>query len=71
VIVCLAVLGRMPLRTFLLSVGSGSLPAALLYAGIGAGWARDPVLALAISYLLPILLLPLAMVFMPRGGRGR
>jgi hypothetical protein len=53
-IVCLAGLARMPVRTFLVSLGSGSISTALLYAGIGAGWARDPLLALAISYLLPI-----------------
>jgi uncharacterized membrane protein YdjX (TVP38/TMEM64 family) len=52
--VCLAGLARMPVRTFLVSLGSGSISTALLYAGIGAGWARDPLLALAISYLLPI-----------------
>jgi uncharacterized membrane protein YdjX (TVP38/TMEM64 family) len=52
--VCLAGLARMPVRTFLVSLGSGSISTALLYAGIGAGWARDPLLALAISYVLPI-----------------
>jgi uncharacterized membrane protein YdjX (TVP38/TMEM64 family) len=69
-IVFLAGLGRMPLRTFLLSVGSGSLPAAFLYAGIGVGWAREPVLALAISYVLPIVLLPLTMILMQRRGKA-
>ena len=54
---CLAGLARMPVRTFLVSLVSGSVPAALLYAGIGAGWARSPLLALAVSYVLPILLL--------------
>jgi uncharacterized membrane protein YdjX (TVP38/TMEM64 family) len=57
-IVCLAGLARMPVKTFLISLISGSAPAALLYAGIGTGWARDPLLALAISYVLPILMLP-------------
>ncbi|MGH9230403.1 MAG: TVP38/TMEM64 family protein [Acidimicrobiales bacterium] len=70
VIVCLAALGRMPLRTVLLSLSAGSLPASLLFAGIGAGWSRDPILALAISYVLPILLLPLALLPMQRGGRA-
>ncbi|HZA75099.1 MAG TPA: VTT domain-containing protein [Acidimicrobiales bacterium] len=70
VIVCLAALGRMPLRTFLLSLSAGSFPAALLFAGIGAGWSRDPILALAISYALPILLLPLALLPMQRSGRA-
>jgi uncharacterized membrane protein YdjX (TVP38/TMEM64 family) len=65
-IVCLAGLARMPARTFLVSLVSGSVPAALLYAGIGAGWARDPLLALAVSYVLPILLLPPALLIMNR-----
>jgi uncharacterized membrane protein YdjX (TVP38/TMEM64 family) len=65
-IVCLAGLARMPMRTFLISLVSGSVPAALLYAGIGAGWARDPLLALAVSYVLPILLLPSALLVMDR-----
>jgi hypothetical protein len=56
----------MPVRTFLVSLISGSVPAALLYAGIGAGWARDPLLALAVSYALPILLLPPALLVMDR-----
>jgi uncharacterized membrane protein YdjX (TVP38/TMEM64 family) len=33
--VCLAGLARLPVRTFLLSLGSGSISTALLYAGIG------------------------------------
>jgi hypothetical protein len=41
-IVCLAGLARMPIRTLLVSLGSGSISTALLYAGIGAGWTRDP-----------------------------
>ena len=65
-IACLAGLTQMPVRTFLVSLVSGSIPAALLYAGIGAGWARDPLLALAVSYVLPILLLPPALLVMDR-----
>jgi uncharacterized membrane protein YdjX (TVP38/TMEM64 family) len=65
-IVCLAGLARMPVRTFLTSLVSGSAPTALLYAGIGTGWARDPLLALAISYVLPILTLPGALFVMDR-----
>jgi uncharacterized membrane protein YdjX (TVP38/TMEM64 family) len=67
-IVCLAGLTRMPVKTLLISISlvSGSAPAALLYAGIGTGWARDPSLALAISYVLPILLLLGALFVMDR-----
>jgi uncharacterized membrane protein YdjX (TVP38/TMEM64 family) len=68
--VCLAGLARMPVRTFLVSVGLGSISTALLYAGIGAGWARDPLLALAISYLLPIASLSAVLYLTRRRGAG-
>ena len=66
--VCLAGLARMPVRTFLVSLGLGSISTALLYAGIGAGWARDPLLALAISYLLPIASLSAVLYLARRRG---
>jgi hypothetical protein len=68
--VCLAGLARMPVKTFLVSLGSGSISTALLYAGIGAGWAQDPLLALAISYLLPIASLPAARYLTHRRAAG-
>jgi uncharacterized membrane protein YdjX (TVP38/TMEM64 family) len=68
--VCLAGLARLPIRTFLVSLGSGSITTALLYAGIGAGWARDPLLALAISYLLPIASLSAVLYLTRRRGAG-
>jgi hypothetical protein len=40
------------------------VPAAFAFAAIGAGWADQPVLALAVSYVLPILLLPIALYLM-------
>jgi uncharacterized membrane protein YdjX (TVP38/TMEM64 family) len=67
--VCLAGLARMPVRTFLVSLGLGSISTALLYAGIGAGWARDPLLALAISYLLLIASLS-AVLYLTRRRAG-
>jgi uncharacterized membrane protein YdjX (TVP38/TMEM64 family) len=68
--VCLAGLARMPVKTFLVSLGSGNISTALLYAGIGAGWARDPLLALAISYLLPIASLSAVLYLTRRRGAG-
>jgi uncharacterized membrane protein YdjX (TVP38/TMEM64 family) len=68
--VCLAGLARMPVRTFLVSLGLGSISTALLYAGIGAGWARDPLLALAISYLLPIASLSAVLYLTRRRAAG-
>jgi hypothetical protein len=48
----------------------GSVPTAFAFAAIGAGWADKPVLALVVSYVLPILLLPIALYLMRGGRRG-
>ena len=42
----------------------GSVPTAFAFAAIGAGWADQPVMALAASYVLPIFLLPIALYLM-------
>jgi len=49
----------MPMRRFTAALTIGSVPTAFVFAGIGAGWADQPVLALAVSNVLPIVLLPL------------
>jgi len=54
-------LAGMPMRKFTAALTIGSVPAAFAFAAIGAGWADQPVLALAVSYVLPILLLPIAL----------
>jgi uncharacterized membrane protein YdjX (TVP38/TMEM64 family) len=64
----LAGLGRMPLTTFLTALVLGSMPTAFVFAGLGAGWADDPVLVLAVSYILPMALLPLVLHLMRRMG---
>jgi uncharacterized membrane protein YdjX (TVP38/TMEM64 family) len=66
--VFLAGLAGMPLRKFIAALTIGSVPTAFVFAAIGAGWADQPVLALAASYLLPILLLPVALYLMRRGA---
>jgi uncharacterized membrane protein YdjX (TVP38/TMEM64 family) len=48
----------MPLRKFILALTIGSIPTAFAFAAIGAGWADQPIVALVVSYVLPILLLP-------------
>ena len=48
----------MRIGQFLLAMSLGSVPTAFVYAAIGAGWADQPVLALVISYVLPIATLP-------------
>jgi hypothetical protein len=51
----------------LIALSVGSIPTAFVFSAIGAGWDEQPALALAISYGLPIPLLPLALYLL----RGR
>jgi hypothetical protein len=44
----------------------GSVPTAFAFAAMGAWWADQPILALAVSYALPIFLLPIALYLMRR-----
>jgi uncharacterized membrane protein YdjX (TVP38/TMEM64 family) len=67
-IVFLAGLAGMPMGKFFLALTFGSIPTAFVFAAIGAGWAAQPILALMISYLLPILLLPIALYLMRARG---
>ena len=62
--VFLAGLAGMPMRKFIAALTIGSVPTAFAFAAIGAGWADQPVLALLASYVLPILLLPIALYVM-------
>jgi uncharacterized membrane protein YdjX (TVP38/TMEM64 family) len=63
-IVFLAGLAGMPVRKFTMALTVGSVPTAFAFAAIGAGWADQPILALIVSYILPILLLPVALYVM-------
>jgi uncharacterized membrane protein YdjX (TVP38/TMEM64 family) len=65
-VVFLAGLAGMPLRTFIAALTLGSVPTAFVFAAIGAGWADQPIFALAVSYVLPILLLPVALYLLKR-----
>jgi len=67
-IVFLAGLSGMPVERFLAAVILGSVPTAFVFAGIGEAWADEPVLALAVSYVLPIILLPAVLRMMRKGG---
>jgi uncharacterized membrane protein YdjX (TVP38/TMEM64 family) len=64
--VFLAGLAGMPMRKFTAALTIGSVPTAFAFAAIGAGWANQPILAIAVSYVLPILLLPIALYLMRR-----
>jgi uncharacterized membrane protein YdjX (TVP38/TMEM64 family) len=57
----LAGLAGMPIKKYTAALTLGSVPTAFVFAAIGAGWADQPILALAMSYVLPILLLPIAL----------
>ena len=62
--VFLAGIAGMPMGRFIAAVTIGSVPTAFVFAAIGAGWANQPMLALVVSYVLPILLLPIALYLM-------
>ena len=66
--VFLAGLAGMPMRKFIAALTVGSVPTAFVFAAIGAGWANQPILALAVSYVLPILMLPIALYLMRPGA---
>jgi uncharacterized membrane protein YdjX (TVP38/TMEM64 family) len=66
VLVLVAGLAGMPWRKFLLAVIIGCTPTGFVFAAIGAGWSDQPVVALLISYVLPIILLPFAMAIINR-----
>jgi uncharacterized membrane protein YdjX (TVP38/TMEM64 family) len=67
--VFLAGLAGMPIRRFTAVLTIGSVPTAFTFAAIGAGWADQPILALVVSYVLPILLLPVALYLMRHRAR--
>jgi uncharacterized membrane protein YdjX (TVP38/TMEM64 family) len=59
--VFLAGLASMPMRKFATALTIGSVPPAFVFAAIGAGWPDQPILVLVVSYVLPILFLPVAL----------
>jgi len=67
VVVCLAGLARMRPVIFFLALGLGSLATGFAYAALGAGWNTQPILAMTIAYVVPWLLLPIALYLARRG----
>jgi uncharacterized membrane protein YdjX (TVP38/TMEM64 family) len=65
----LAGLAGMPIRKFTAALTIGCVPTAFVFAAIGAGWADQPILALGVSYVIPILLLPVALYLIRRRAR--
>jgi uncharacterized membrane protein YdjX (TVP38/TMEM64 family) len=68
-VVFLAGLAGMPVGKFSAALAAGSVPTAFAFAAIGAGWADQPILALTVSYVLPVLLLPIALYLVRRRAR--
>jgi uncharacterized membrane protein YdjX (TVP38/TMEM64 family) len=66
VLVIVAGLAGMPWRKFLFAVIIGCTPTGLVFAAIGAGWSEQPIVALSISYMLPVILLPMAMALIEK-----
>lgn len=62
----LAGLAGMPIRKFIVALTVGSVPIAFVFAAIGAGWADQPIVAIVVSYVLPIIMLPAVLYFMRR-----
>ncbi len=63
-VVFLAGLAGMPIGRFVAALTVGSVPTAFAFAAIGASWADQPLLVLVVSYVLPVVLLPLALYFL-------
>ena len=68
-VVFFAGLAGMPIRKFVAALTLGSVPTGFVFAAIGAGWADQPALALVVSYVLPILLLPVALYLLRRRAK--
>lgn len=66
VVSCLAGLTRMPLRIFVTALACGSIPLGFVYAGIGAAGQENPMVAVALSILVPPILWALARTFLRR-----
>ena len=64
IMVFLAGLAGMPMGKVIAALTIGSVPIAFAFAAIGAGWEDQPILALGVSYVLPLLLLPIALYLM-------
>jgi len=63
-VIFLAGLAGMRVGKFTAAMTIGSVPTGFIFAAIGAGWADQPLLAIVVSYILPILLMPVALYLM-------
>ena len=67
-VACLAGLVRMRAGRFLLALACGTIPAAVIFAAVGAAGSHHPILALVLSAGLPAMLWPLASLLLKRKG---
>lgn len=67
--VFLAGLAGMPAGKLIAALAIGSAPTGFVFAAIGAGWAHQPTLALGVSYVLPVLLLPIGLYLIRLRGQ--
>jgi len=67
--VLVAGLSRMRVGPLALALTLGSVPTAFAFAALGAGWDAQPAFALAASYVIPIILLPLVLFVLRRRGQ--
>ena len=65
-LIFLAGLAGMPMRKFLAALAVGNIPIAFAFSAIGAGWSDEPGLALVVSFVLPILMLPVVLLLLRR-----
>ena len=63
-------LARMPMKKLMTALAIGSIPTAFVFAAIGAGWRDEPMVVLLLSYVVPILLLPVALYFIRLRARS-
>lgn len=69
---CLAGLTRMPARLYFTALACGTIPMCFTYAWIGHAQSDRPVLALSLSAAVPVLLWPLAKMWLrQREGKAR
>lgn len=64
VLSCLAGLAQMEISRFVLALAIGSIPIGVVFSAVGVGWSDQPLLALGIAYILPVLTLPIALRIM-------
>lgn len=69
ILVFLAGIASMPIKKFTVALTVGSVPTAFAFAALGASWVEQPIAVLAVSYVLPIFLLPIVLYLLRSGKK--